>query len=89
MSTKKAQEYIDVGGPDGLSEGDRITLIGNKAMMGLSVGVLVDGEDFDPGKADRYIAKVLEKYPMLEVTFRGPYFKDGSVIAIKFEKKGN
>ena len=89
--------YHDVGGPDGLPEDQRITLIGNQAMLGKSVGVLLDpcsinfkGEEVDdPGKIDRYIEKVLKRFPKLEVVFRGPYFKDGSVVLIKFEKKGN
>lgn len=90
-------KFIDVGGPEGLPEDERIKMIGNKAMMGAKVGVLLDphsinfhGEEVeDPEKIDRYIEKVLKRYPQLEVTFRGPYFKDGSIIAITFEKKRN
>lgn len=89
--------FIDVGGPDGLPEEARIIAIGNQAMLGQIVGVLLDtcsldiqgNEVDDPGKIDRYIEKVLERYPKLEVTFRGPYYKEGSVVLVKFEKKRN
>ena len=95
--SKKKPPFVDVGGPDGLPEDARITMIGNQAMLGKSVGVLLDPcsltidgkEKDDPTKIDRYIEKVLKRYPQLEVTFRGPYFKDGSVVLIKFEKKRN
>jgi len=93
----KTPNFVDIGGPDGLPEDARITMIGNQAMLGKKVGVLLDpysinfagNEVEDPEKIDRYITRVLEKYPKLEVTFRGPYFKDGSLTLITFEKKGN
>lgn len=80
---------MDLGGPGGLPEDQRITVIGNRAMLGEKVGVLVDGEQHEPGKVDRYIKKVTDKFPGVEVTFRGPYFKDGTVIALTFERKKN
>ena len=45
-------------------EDDRITLIGAKAMQG---GVIAFITDADPGKADRYIAKLLAQFPELRV----------------------
>lgn len=85
--SKSKINYVDVGGPQGLSESDRIDMIGTKAMLGNKVGVLIDGEKYDPGKVDRYIKKVMDKFRGLEVTFRGPYFKDESIMAVVFERK--
>lgn len=82
-------KFVDLGGPHGLAEDQRITMIGNKAMLGEKVGVLIDGDKHEPGKVDRYIAKVLERFPGVEVTFRGPYFRDESVVAVTFERKRN
>lgn len=50
-------KYRDVGGPNGLPDDDRITLIGNRAMLGQRVAVLLEGEAEAPGKIDRYVAK--------------------------------
>ncbi len=82
-------KFIDVGGPKGLPEDQRITMIGNRAMLGEKIGVLIDGESESPGKVDRYIEKVLKRFPDVEVTFRGPYTKDHMIIAVTFERKRN
>lgn len=64
-------KFLDVGGPTGLPEDDRIDLIVEylkKLGVGRTVAVLVDDE---PGKADRYIKKIKEKYSRAEVKSQG------------------
>jgi hypothetical protein len=71
-----------------LPEDKRITLIGN-AVMELAVGrkaaFCVDDE---PGKPERYIRKLLSRYPDLEVKeeFRGP---TEGVYTVVVWKKGS
>ena len=51
-------------------EDERIRQIGDKVMRErLTVGVLTDSE---PGKAERYIAKLKERYPGIRVVYQGP-----------------
>ena len=51
-------------------EDERIRQIGEKVMRErLTVGVLTDSE---PGKAERYIAKLKERYPGIRVVYQGP-----------------
>ncbi len=50
-----------------LPEDKRINAIGNMAMKGKKVAFVTDA---DPGKADRYIAKLLARFPLLAVTGR-------------------
>lgn len=63
--------FVDIGGPSGLPEDERIRLIGEKAMLG---GVVAFITDADPGKADRYVSKLLKLFPQLRVVdrFDGP-----------------
>lgn len=50
-------------------EDERIRQIGEKCMREkFVVGFIVDDE---PGKADRYIRKLQERYPGIRVTYRG------------------
>ena len=64
-------EFKDIGGPDGLPEDERIKLIGEKAVRDkLVVGFFVDDDSIEPGKADRYIRKLLERYPELRVVHK-------------------
>jgi hypothetical protein len=60
--------YQDLGD---LQEDARIDQIGQRAMMG---GVIAFVTDADPGKADRYIAKLAAKFPQVKVIerFNGP-----------------
>ena len=63
------------------SEDDRIAEIGNAVMsQRLKVGVFVDDE---PGKVDRYIKKLGERFPGIQVVFRGPMPDVAGVILIK------
>ncbi len=66
-----------------LPEDRRITIIGQAAMAGNVVGVCVDA---DHGKADRYVRKLLERFPDLEEAGRsaGPV---AGVVTIKIRKK--
>lgn len=65
----KAVPYADL---HTLSEDDRITLAG-KAVMNdrLTIGVLTDDE---PGKPERYIAKLKERFPGIVIVgqWKGP-----------------
>lgn len=51
-----------------LREDARIDMIGRAVMRGKVVGVVVDK---DPGKAERYIQKVQERFPAARVVGRG------------------
>jgi hypothetical protein len=66
-----------------LPEDDRITIIGQQAMNG---GVIAFCTDIDPGKADRYVRKLLAKFPELEELgrFDGPV---AGVVTVKVRKK--
>jgi hypothetical protein len=67
-----------------LDEDTRIDLIGKHAMAGQKIGFHVDDE---PGKADRYIKKLLTKFPELKIEhrFKGPTPGVETVIVIKME----
>jgi hypothetical protein len=69
-----------------LPEDDRIALIGKAAMAGNVVAVCVDDDPTD--KADRYIAKLLKRFPQLEEVerFSGPI---KGVTTIKVRKKSS
>ena len=58
-------QYRDVAD---LPEDVRIDLIGKTAMRGKRVAFVTDS---DLGKADRYVAKLLAKFPALEILSRG------------------
>lgn len=68
MGGKPPPRFKDMGDHP---EDERIDLIGKKAMEGHKVAFITDA---DPGKADRYIAKLLTKFPALVVfgRFDGP-----------------
>lgn len=61
-------KYIDLGDE---AEDTRIDAIGKAAMAGHTVAFVTDS---DPGKADRYIRKLITKFPQLRVIdrFDGP-----------------
>jgi hypothetical protein len=74
----KLKGYADVAD---LKEDQRITLIGETAMKsGGEIAFVVDDE---PGKADRYIKKLLTKFPQLKVVkrFLGPV-KDTETVSV-------
>lgn len=63
-----------------LAEDDRIGVIGREAMAsGKRVAFVTDA---DPGKADRYVAKLLKRFPGLMVVARstGPVAKTETVV---------
>jgi hypothetical protein len=66
-----------------LPEDRRITRIGQEAMKG---GVIAFCVDDDPGKADRYARKLLERFPDLEEVerFNGPV---AGVVTVKVQKR--
>lgn len=66
-----------------LPEDQRITIIGQTAMKGGVIAVCVDA---DPGKADRYVRKLLTRFPELEEVerFAGPV---AGVVTVKVRKK--
>ena len=51
-----------------LPENDRIDVIAAKVKEGLTIAVITDS---DPGKMDRYVAKLQAKCPGLKVVWRG------------------
>ena len=58
--------YKDLGD---FEEDERISAIGEKAMREkLTVGFVTDSE---PGKAERYISKLLERFPGIRIIGRG------------------
>ena len=64
------------------SEDERIRQIGEKAMQERQiVGFITDAE---PGKADRYIAKLMDRFPGIRVIHRG----DGPVPETVLVKVG-
>jgi len=75
-------KYADVAD---LEEDKRIDIIGEHAMQKLKVAFCVDDE---PGKADRYIKKLLTKFPELTLKerFLGPTPGVETVIVIKMEE---
>lgn len=75
-------KYFDAGD---LEEDQRITHIGESAMQKMKVGFVVDDE---PGKAERYIEKLLTRFPELQVTkrFPGPVAKCVSVIVERLKE---
>lgn len=66
-----------------LSEDDRIDVIGKIVEQDKTVAIMVDDE---PGKPQRYISKVIERYPNVMVLDRvaGPV---KGVTTIKFGKR--
>ena len=74
-------KYMDVAD---LDEDRRIDIIGEHAMKKLEVAFCVDDE---PGKADRYIKKLLTKFPELKLKnrFKGPTDGVETVIVIRME----
>lgn len=61
--------YADLAG---LPEDDRIRIIGEYAMAGNQVAVPVDEEGSDGyEKADRYVSKLLTRFPLLEFVSKG------------------
>lgn len=48
-----------------VAEDERITLIGNTAMRDGIVVFMVDSDYTSPGKADRYMRKLIERFPRL------------------------
>lgn len=57
-----------------LSEDERVVAIAEEAIRnhGKIVGFLVDGDNYDRGKADRYIKKLNEKYPQITILDKSP-----------------
>jgi len=78
---KKPQAYLDT---HRLDEDRRIAMIGEAASKGGKIGFHVDDE---PGKADRYIEKLLKRFPHLKVEnrFKGPTPGVETVIVIRME----
>ena len=72
-----------------LPEDDRIRIIGEYAMAGNQVGVPVDEEGPDGyEKANRYIEKLLTRFPLLEFVSKGKG-PVANVVTFIVRKKGN
>jgi hypothetical protein len=72
--------FVDLGGPQGIPEDDRIQMIGQRAMLGDIVGFFVES---DGEKGDRYIAKLKSKFPQLVVVFRGQFTEGTELIKVQ------
>ena len=71
--------YEDIADND---EDERIRQIGEKAMVSkLTVGFITDSEE---GKADRYISKLMARFPGIRVIYQG----DGPVAETVLVKVG-
>ena len=80
------KKIVDVGGPRGLSEDQRITMIGNKAMTGQLVGVLVED---DGDKIERYIKKVTDQFPAVELISNTRHIASagGDIYLLRFKRR--
>lgn len=50
-------------------EDERIRQIGEKTMQGMVVGFITDDE---PGKPERYISKLIKRFPGIRIIYQGP-----------------
>jgi hypothetical protein len=72
-----------------LPEDERIRVIGEYAMAGNQVGVPVDEEGSDGyAKADRYVKKLLARFPLLEFVRKGKG-PVANVVTFVVRRKGN
>lgn len=72
-----------------LPEDERICIIGECAMAGNQVGVPVDEEGSDGyEKADRYVEKLLARFPLLEFVSKGKG-PVANVVTFVVRRKGN
>jgi hypothetical protein len=72
-------QYKDLGSQ---SEDDRIQEIGEHTMIGHKVCSFMT--DNEPGKADRYITKLQERFPGIRIVERG----DGPIDGVVWVKVG-
>jgi len=72
-----------------LPEDERVRIIGEYAMAGNQVGVPVDEEGPDGyEKADRYVKKLLARFPLLEFVSKGKG-PVANVVTFIVRRKGN
>lgn len=76
-------EYADL---HHIEENERIRLIGEAVMAGQTIGVLLESQKLDAGKIKRYLRKLAERYPMVELVSRKPG-PVKNVEALRFRKK--
>ena len=78
-------KFLDVAD---YGEDYRIGMIGEAAMKASENGVAFVTDDFPAGKADRYVKKLLERFPELEVMDRFPGPVKGAVsVKVRRKKK--
>ena len=76
--------FLDLGDEQ---EDDRINAIGNAAMS--TPGTVAFITDADPGKAERYIAKIKERFPFVRIVARHPGpVKDTVSVIVQRKLKG-
>jgi hypothetical protein len=80
ISFKGKPIFFDAGD---FAEDTRIRMIGETATNGAETGFMVE----DDAKADRYVKKLLERFPLLEVHYRGPGLA-GTVLVRVGRKEG-
>ena len=73
MKKKRKPVFADL---HSLTEDQRIDLVGRCVMMGQTTGFLVEDDE----KADRYIKKLTERFPGVQIGARG---KVGTSVAVK------
>lgn len=72
-----------------LPEDDRINVIGNAVMklpIGRLVGIVVDDDKHEPGKADRYLEKLFVRFPDLAVVDRTPDSPIKNVVLVRIKR---
>lgn len=72
-----------------MSEPERIDVIGNRALLaiGTEIKFCVDDDTNEPGKADRYVKKLKERFPSIVEVRRGP-FTPGSTLVVVTVPRG-
>jgi len=68
-----------------VSEDERIDIIGNRCLlaMGQEVKFAVDDDSNEPGKADRYVAKLKARFPSLVEVRRKPFTQGTTIVVVK------
>jgi hypothetical protein len=85
MPTIKGENVDAILDAHSMSENERIDLIGNRCLlsMGREFKFLVDDDTEEPGKADRYVAKLKQRFPSIVEVRRGPFTKGATIVVVK------
>lgn len=72
-----------------MSEHERIDTIGNRCLLsiGREVKFAIDDDANEPGKADRYIAKLRARFPSIVEVRRGPFTDGATLVVVKVPER--